>query len=89
MQALARLRGRELDQVLDELGPDKRALVLAARDNLLLSEMGYDRLQFKEALADNATLALVHPPHPPLSCPDPPLTAAFHADQFAYVLTSA
>ena len=50
--------------MLHQLAPDKRALVKAVRENLLLSEMGYDRLRFKEALADNATLAMVHPPRP-------------------------
>ena len=59
IQALARLKGQELDQALQQLPAEMRALALAARNTLLTKEMGYDRVGFKEALASNASLAMV------------------------------
>jgi len=59
IQSLARLRGEELRQVLERLPHDKRSAVVAAREHLLMNEMGYDRVRFKDSLAANATLARV------------------------------
>jgi len=60
IQALARLRGEELQQVLERLPPEKRSAVVAARENLLMNEMGFDRVRFKASLAANSSLARVH-----------------------------
>ena len=57
--SLARLNGQDLDLVLQQLSPDKRAALLRARETLLRNEMGYECGRFKEALSGNASLARV------------------------------